>query len=230
MENTETEIPPVPQEKPGKRPGLLAGMDMPDRIANIISWVLVPLLMPVYGMILILTLSPLKIVTPAGKLILILAIFGINVVLPSLLFFMLKFAGFVSDVGLNNRRERLIPYIIIILAMCASAWLVATKCGPMWCVMFYIGGAVAAFINFIINFKWKISAHAAGIAGIVALLVRIRTVWAGSEALFVWLVISIILAGLLGSARVWLGRHTVWQVLAGYAVGFLSVYLMSMIR
>lgn len=46
----------------------------------------------------------------------------------------------------------------------------------------------------------------------------------------VWLLISVGLAGLLGSARIWLGRHTLGQVLAGYVVGFCSVFFMMMIR
>ena len=38
-----------------------------------------------------------------------------------------------------------------------------------------------------------------------------------------------VLSGLLGSARIWLGRHTVWQVVAGYAVGFCSVFFLMMV-
>lgn len=45
----------------------------------------------------------------------------------------------------------------------------------------------------------------------------------------IWIAASIIMAGLLGSARVWLGRHTLLQVLAGTAVGFLSVWSLSLL-
>ncbi len=44
-----------------------------------------------------------------------------------------------------------------------------------------------------------------------------------------WLSAVIILAGAVMTARVYLGRHTLWQVLAGCANGFICVYLMSMI-
>nr|WP_303274263.1 phosphatase PAP2 family protein [uncultured Duncaniella sp.] len=46
----------------------------------------------------------------------------------------------------------------------------------------------------------------------------------------VWLSGVIIVAGLVMTARVYLSRHTLWQVLAGCANGFLCVYLMSMIN
>ena len=44
---------------------------------------------------------------------------------------------------------------------------------PMWLTMFFAGGAVAGIVELIVNHWWKISVHAAGVAGIVALLVRI---------------------------------------------------------
>ena len=64
---------------------------------------------------------------------------------------------------------------------------------------------------------------------VVALMVRIRMEWMPSDGILAWTVVWVLLAGILGSARVWLGRHTVGQVMAGYAVGFLSVYLLTMI-
>ena len=60
-------------------------------------------------------------------------------------------------------------------------------------------------------------------------MVRIRMEWMPSDGILAWTVVWVLLAGILGSARVWLGRHTVGQVMAGYAVGFLSVYLLTMI-
>ncbi len=103
------------------------------------------------------------------------------------------------------------------------------KGAPMWLVMFFGGGAVAGAINLLINFRWKISAHAAGVAGVVALLIRIIRDGLPQDGAFLWLLIAIGLSGILGTARVWLGRHTAWQVIAGYAVGFLSVILMTLL-
>ena len=62
----------------------------------------------------------------------------------------------------------------------------------------------------------------------MALLICIEKDGFARPELFGWLIASIIVSGLLGSARVWLGRHTVWQVLAGYAVGFCSVFFLTM--
>lgn len=198
--------------------------------ATFISWILVPLLMPVYGILLAFDLSILHFKPEATKWIFTLIVALFNMVIPMILVLLLKKLGFINDVGLNGRRERLIPYIITILCMGGTALFMHAKMAPMWLVMFFAGGAVAGLINLLINFKWKISAHAAGIAGIVALIVRIMHSDMPVGNITVWLMVAIGLGGLLGAARVWLGRHTVWQVLAGYAVGFCSVFFMTMIH
>lgn len=199
-------------------------------ISHFLSWVLVPLLMPVYGLLFAFNLSILDFAPFGMKLNYTLIIFALDTILPMALVIVLKMLGYVSDYGLNGRRERLLPYILMVAAYGGSAWFMAAKGAPIWLSMFFAGGAAAAFVNMLVNFKWKISAHAAGIAGVVALLIRIaKDGWASPDAYF-WLLASVVLAGMLGSARVWLGRHTVWQVLAGYAVGFCAVFFLTMIK
>ncbi len=100
---------------------------------------------------------------------------------------------------------------------------------PLWVAGFYYGGAIAGTVNLIVNFWWKISAHAAAMAGVLALLVHLYAQGEGYGPVETWLIIWIILTGLLGASRIWLGRHTPMQVLCGTIVGFTSVYLMTMI-
>lgn len=201
-----------------------------DNVATLISWILVPLLMPVYGVLLAFNVSILHFTTFKVKLTFVLITLAFTLVLPSLLVILLKRVGVIKDLGLNSRKERLVPYIITFVSMAGTGVFMWFKGAPLWLVMFFGGGAAAGIINLIINFRWKISAHAAGIAGVVALMIRIMRDGYPQEDAFIWLLISVALAGLMGSARVWLGRHTVWQVMAGYAVGFTSVILLTAIR
>lgn len=198
--------------------------------SHFLSWVLVPLLMPVYGLIMAFSLSVLDVVSMGLRVGFTFVVAGINFVIPVLLVLLLKYMGIVNDVGLNGRKERLIPYIITALCFGGTAWFMAEKGAPVWLCMFFAGGGLAALINLLINFRWKISAHAAGIAGIVALLIKMDKYTVCEPAIFAWLIITVCMAGLLGSARVWLGRHTPWQVLAGFLVGFCSVFFLMYIR
>ena len=201
-----------------------------DNISHLLSWIMVPLIMPVAGILFIFRLSILDVIPANLQTAVTFVIAGINFVAPMLLIYLLKLLGVVQDVGLNGQKERAIPYIITALCYGGSAWFVASRGAPVWVAMFFCGGVVASLLNLCINFKWKISAHAAAIAGIVALLIRLQRDVAVESHLFVWLLITVGAAGLLGSARVWLQRHTVWQVLAGYAVGFCSVFFMMYIH
>lgn len=196
-------------------------------VSNLLSWILVPLLMPVYGLMLAFGLSILDVAPFGMRLTFTLIVAGICVVVPMVLIILLKMFGLIQDVGLNGRKERLIPYIITAVCFAATGWFMAAKGAPSWLYLFFFGGAAATVVNTVINFWWKISAHAAGIAGVVALLIRIEKEGSSQPELFFWLILTIGLAGLLGSARVWLGRHTTWQVLAGYVVGFCCVFFLS---
>lgn len=200
-----------------------------DNLSTALSWILVPLLMPVYGVLLAFNLSVLDYMAFPTKLVFTLIVAGINLVIPALLVILLKKMGLVDDLGLNGRKERFIPYIITVVAMAGTGLFMLSKHAPIWLVMFFAGGAVAGVVNMIVNFRWKISAHSAAIAGIVALLIRIMHNGPAAPSILTWLIVWIALSGLLGSGRVWLGRHTPAQVIAGYAVGFLSVFFMTMI-
>ena len=91
------------------------------------------------------------------------------------------------------------------------------------------GGAVATLICIAVNTRWKISAHMAAMGGLVALMFRMAASDVAMVSLNVWLTVVVILAGCVGSSRVYLERHTLGQVLAGTAVGFLCVFLFSLI-
>lgn len=201
-----------------------------NAISHLLSWVFTPLLMPVYGIVASFNLSLLSVARPALKWAFTGVVAAICTFAPMLLILLLKRLGMVQDLGLNGRRERLLPYSIMVVAYGITAWYMVLRGAPMWVAMFFAGGGVAALINMIINFRWKISAHAAGLGGVVALLIRIaRDGWPEPELLS-WLIIAVAISGLVGSARVWLGRHSVWQVLAGYIVGICSVFFLTMIK
>lgn len=219
---SESDAPPVPEDNtPLER--FITGF------SHLISWVFVPLLMPVYGILLIFSLSFLSYATFGTKLLFTLIVFGANFLVPMILVLLLKKLGLIQDVGLNGRKERLIPYIITIVCLAGTGLFLYLKMAPLWVAVFFAGGALAGLINLLINFRWKISAHAAGIAGVVAMLIQVIKEGPSSADMVWWIVVAILCAGLLGSARIWLGRHTLMQVLAGSAVGFLSVWTLSLL-
>lgn len=199
-------------------------------ISHLLSWLLVPLMMPVYGTLLAFGLSILAFTGMGVRIAFVGVVFAFNVLIPSLAVIILKRMGFVRDIGLNDRDERLVPYLICITGLVGTALFMSYKGAPEWLVMFYYGGAAAGLVEVVINRWWKISVHSAGIAGLVAMLLHLLLYDYSLPSTFAWLLVAVALAGMLGSARIWLGRHTLGQVLAGYAVGFCAVYFLMMIR
>lgn len=200
-----------------------------DLFAKVVSWVLVPLLMPVYGIMLVFHLSILHYAPTLTQVIVTSVVFGINVVFPSLIISILKRFGLIHDVALNEQKERALPYMVTIVAFASTAAYLWLRGAPQWVALFYCGGALAAAVNMVVNFAWKISAHAAGAAGVVAMLVTLARLGQPQHNMFWWIAGAIILTGLLGSSRLYLKRHTIYQVFAGYGVGFFSVYLLCLL-
>ena len=134
----------------------------------------------------------------------------------------------VSDLGLNSRRERPIPYIITVVCYLVTALYLHMIHAPYWMWMFMISGAGAAVVSFVVNFWWKISAHMAAMGGLVALTFRFAA--DNLAVVDIWPIVTlvILLAGLLGTSRIYLGCHTLAQVLAGTANGFLWVWLLTL--
>lgn len=200
-----------------------------DIICRLLSWIMVPLVMPVINIVLILGLSGLRALPDMYKLWTVLIVLGFNTVLPMVLIGLLKMLGIVRDLGLNSRSERLVPYLITITGLICTILFLRHNEAADWICASYIGAAIASAICCIVNFWWKISAHAAGAAGVLGTLAVMATMGEAAVGLQWWFFAACMLTGLMGSARVFLRRHTDMQVLAGYICGFCSVYITAII-
>ena len=199
--------------------------------AHFFSALLSPMLMPTYGVFLVLWCSFLN-ANPVGDRVgALLVIFGITCILPIVFIALLHNLKIIKDKRLDDRAERSIPYVFAILCYVAAYFYLKHMHAPQWFSAFMAGGALACAVSFLVNLKWKISAHMAGIAGVVVLLFELHSPSNRLEAFDLsWILwIAILLAGLLGSARMVLNRHTLAQVLAGTLNGLVCVKLAMMI-
>ncbi len=192
--------------------------------AKTLSTIFSPLFIPTYGIALALMTTTLYYVEAPVKWRVVLTVLGITAMLPLIAIAFLYKRGLVSDASLNNRRERPIPYALSLLCYIGAISYLWSVHSPLWLVMFLAGGAAGLLVVFIINFWWKVSAHGAGMGGLVGMLIAII---AGS--LNVWPVVAItmvtiVLCGMVGTSRLILQRHTLLQVAAGVAIGFCAVF------
>ena len=186
-----------------------------------------PLLMVTYGIVLALSFTYLAIYPPAMKLLLTGGAFLSTAIIPGVFIFMMVKNGAASDMELSNKHERVVPYLIFITSVMVCAFYMYKMMLPFWFISLLLGTCIALIIALLINFFWKISAHAIGIGGLlggimgVARIHLINPYWA--------FIIVIILAGLIGTARLFLRKHTPMQVYAGFCLGFICTFVASLL-
>lgn len=196
-------------------------------LSRFASAMLSPLLVPTYGVLIALWCSYLSAYDMGLRVTVLLVVGGITCVLPMFFITTLHHFKLITDKNLVDRKERLLPFIFALVCYVAAAFYLYTRVhAPMWMVMFCVGGAFAVTISAVVNLWWKISAHMAGMAGIVALIYNMHVLVTEAFNLVWVLMVAVLLCGMLGSARIILGRHTLGQVLAGALNGFLCVTLL----
>ena len=200
-----------------------------DEMARFTSTVLSPLLTPSYAMLMALSISPKVLDSVGSRINLLIIILGITCVLPMATIALLHNFKFIKDKRMVKRDERLLPYIAATVFYLGAVWYLAYTHEPQWMVMFAAGGALTLLVTLLVNRVWKISAHAAGVAGVTTMLYQIKAmnleviepVWMVGILLF-----SIVCCGVVGSARIVLGKHSLGQVVAGYLNGVACVSLL----
>lgn len=162
--------------------------------------------------------------TPAPtKLALYLVVVLNTLIFPVLVSFLLIKKGVIKSFEMEEREERMIPFISNLLLLLIAGYLIRTLRLPQVFFQLILGAAAALSLAILINFKWKISIHMIGIGAMAG------TFFGLSSFLMVDLrfpiIFCLIVAGFLGTARMSLGAHTSMQVYSGFLCGFLCEYL-----
>lgn len=193
--------------------------------AKIVSAVFSPVLIPTYCMILALWLTDLAVLPESVRLGAATIVFLLTGITPMIaILTMMKF-GVVSEFDIKNRVQRFAPAVVMILCYLATAWYIYLAMAPVWLVMLFVAGAASTLIFIIFNFFTKISGHALAMGTMVGLVAYLGANGEVDVTITPWLVAILILAGLVASARVALGRHTLFQVALGFFTGAVVTYL-----
>ena len=191
---------------------------------KIITYIFQPLLMATFGMILLMQLPLFQLFPTSYRIFAILGTVLFTCILPVLtITFMMKNRQ-ISDVFISKREERTMPYLFSLLAYIFWVlFLWRTLQFPMEFVLLAIGSVLSVVLMVFINLKWKISAHTAGMGGLVGGIFGVAYVAAINP---VWTIVAaIIISGLVAISRILLKAHTLSQVIGGFILGFLCVFI-----
>ena len=186
-----------------------------------------PLLMVTYGTTLALSFTYLAMFPMEMKLWLVCGVFLMTACIPAAFIFLMLKTGGASDADLTNRRERILPYLIFICALLSTAYFLYKMMMPHWLIAQLIGASIALFVALLVNFVWKISAHAIGIGGLIGGIMGVAQIQMANP--YVGLIIAFLIAGCVGTSRLILKRHTPMQVYTGFGLGFICIFVSSLL-
>lgn len=189
------------------------------KLANIISWILHPMLMPTYALLLIFNHDAFFVLLLPERLKLVLTglIVANTLILPLIFIWMMKRRGIISSYQLPERGERTFPFTVTALFYFAT-WFMMQNLGlPGVYYIFVLGGAALIIVAAIINLFWKISIHALGIGGLTGGFLGLNYQMLIDSTMLILLLIF--LSGLVGYARLKLNTHNQTQVYVGYVAG-----------
>ncbi len=189
-----------------------------EKWAQGISWVLHPLLLPVYLTAVLLT-GTVFVRFPAGmKFYLAWVILLYAAIIPVLSIGLLRTFGRLSDYRLLERRERLLPLAVGALCYLLCSFTLAKIPSVEFLRKFMLAAACCEAFCLVVTRYWKISLHLTAMGATVALFVLMNIIGVGN--MLVPLLIAVLCAGALASARLYLGRHNPQQIAVGFFGGF----------
>jgi hypothetical protein len=211
--------------------------------AQIISIIAHPLLMLTYMLLLLLLVNPYLFgVNSIGDLEskkLILSVFFTSFLLPAVAIFLMRKLDLISSLEMRDKKDRIGPFIVtVIFYMWVFQNVLKNNDMPTAFLIAVLGTTIGLCLSFFINLFFKISLHATGIGGYIGMVLIIF--WYYSYGAFeMWLpflgsynvsinlvlIVSIFIAGLIGTARLGLSAHTSRELYTGFALGLFCQYM-----
>jgi hypothetical protein len=207
-------------------------------VAHVFSYIFHPLLILTYMILVLLWTNPFSFgfrhVAEADTLLIIVVMTTIT--LPMVAIVMMKMLGFIQTYHMETRHERIGPYIVAGI-LYLSLYLHVSKAEfPTSLRIASLGVLIVLWLCFLINNFMKISAHAAGMGGLVTMVALTKIKFGYEEAQIgfpggINLVLSIdyllysviILSGMVCTARLMLEAHEPKEVYFGFIVGVLGI-------
>lgn len=187
--------------------------------ANIISIIFHPSFLPSLLMFILLWFAEknLKLTQEGKRLVLFTTFFVFTGLLPVLNVIILKYFGFIRSLQMDERRDRNMPYITGMIYYAGLFYLIIGSDMPPFYMALVATGFIVIMVTYLINLRWKISAHMMGAGAFLGALLMYSIIHRQNLVPFVSL--AFIIGGLLGFARLYLGKHSESQVYTGYFTG-----------
>ena len=193
------------------------------RVARVTSIVFTPFSIPFLAFLVLFLFSYLRIMPILYKGIVLGIVYCFTILTPTITIFLFrKINGFARQ-ELSERKKRYVPILLTIISYVFCLLMMRKLNIPWYMTGIIFVSLVISIICILVNLKWKLSEHMAGMGGIIGGLVSFSALFSYNPV--VWLCLFILIAGILGAARIVLGHHTLGEVLSGFVVGLVCSFL-----
>lgn len=193
---------------------------MPEtRVANIISYIFHPLLIPTYVLILFFNMSIYYsyVIPEYSKIRIIGLVFITTFLFPLIINLIFLKHRLIPSLQMKMREDRVLPFIVTAVFYYMTYHIIKQLYLPDFYNLYLLGATLLVLIALIINFFCKISLHMLAIGGMTGIFLGLSLkLMLGIP----YIIISIIfVSGLIGFARLKLKQHKASEVYSGYFVG-----------
>ena len=188
-----------------------------DKILKSISHIFHPLFMPLLGVVFYFSKSPRYIPQEIIQAKII-SLFILTIILPILLYFLLKTLGKVNSIYLKTTNERIFPLLLncIVVLIVLQRILTATQIIELY--YFFVGILISTLTCLILAaFKFKASIHMISVSGLFMFFIVLSIHF--SININGTLALMSILIGAIATSRLHLNAHTYLELIIGVFVG-----------
>ena len=193
------------------------------RTARVISAIFTPFSIPFLAFLILFLFSYLRIMPIQYKLIVLGVVYCFTILMPTLTIFLFRKINGFSPEDLGERKRRFMPFLLTITSYVFCLVMMHRLNIPWYMTGIILAALIMMVICIVVNLIWKLSEHMAGVGAIVGGLVSFSALF-GYNPVW-WLCLFILIAGVLGTARIILQHHTLGEVLVGFAVGLICSLL-----
>lgn len=192
-------------------------------ISRIVSVVFTPFIVPFGAFLFLFLFSFLNIMPVQYKLVVLGFICCFTILIPVLLIYIYGRIQNISMQQLGEQKMRLMPYLLTAIPYFFCIPMMPRLNIPSYMSGILLATLIALLLFTFINLRWKISTHAGGMGIAVGTIVSLSTMLSYNP--LKWLCLAILVAGMVGSARIILGKHTLSQILGGFTIGLICALL-----
>ncbi|MEI8279520.1 MAG: hypothetical protein WCG87_07125 [Bacteroidota bacterium] len=198
-------------------------------LANVVSVICHPVLLPTFMAFVLFKLDAASFAgLTAKQMNMWLLSIGITTLFfPVFSILLMKALGFIESIQLHTPKDRIIPLLaIMIFYFWVNHVLGNVPNVPLILHVLSLGCFWGVIVVFMVTIFFKVSMHTAGAGGMLGMMIVL--LMHNTINMWIPLLVGIVIAGLIGTARMLLRAHTASEIWLGYILGIIvqvSAYL-----